>query len=834
MDGEDRGASTGTVDVAARDDASRPPTTASFATRRDALTGRIRSLGRYGFARASEEPYRRRPVDALWLVLGAVIVAIAAAHHDNPSSFELRLFDAFNSLPDAIKGLAEFLYGIGTLWAVGLIVVAALLARRWRLARDLFLAGFLAWLIGRILAELIGSDSISDTVDVIVRGGSTPSFPLVRLAVITAVVAAAAPYLGRPARALGVLVVLGTVPAAMYLGAAFPIDLVGGIALGAAVASAVHLAFGSPGGRPTTQQVALALASLGVDAENVRLAPVQSLGRTLMLADAPDGELAVTVLGRDERDARFASKAWRFLFYRDSGPTLFHSRLQEVEHEAFIMLRAQREGVRTPEFVEVGQAGPDAAVLVTRVVGGRPLADVPTDEVTDELLRAVWTAVARFQHAGLAHGILDAAHVWVEPDGSIVLVGLRAASAAAPRTRLGADVATLLFATEQIVGEERAIAAALAGLGNEELAAAVPFLQPAVVPHEVRKGVKGVKKAFTQLRTDVAAATDVEVPEIENLRRVSRRQTVMFAAACFGVWAIIGMVGDPAELWATVQNAQWAWVVLAFLFWMVVEFGYAVSMLGAIPPANDVPFGPLTLLQVASAFLNLITSGMIAQFVMNTRFLQKRGVDVPTAVSASAVPPIAYTIVQILLIVLTMGVGKANGITLSDVGGSSGGGGGNDLGIVLLCIVGFALAIGVVLIVPKFRNKVLPAVKTTMHNLWTVFVSPRKVLYIFGGSILTQLMYALILLSCLKAYGGSLSLVQIVFINTFVSLFGGLIPVPGGIGIYEAGLTAGLTAMAGGTPIATAAVLTDRMVTAYIPPLFGYISINWMTKHDYL
>jgi uncharacterized membrane protein YbhN (UPF0104 family) len=383
-----------------------------------------------------------------------------------------------------------------------------------------------------------------------------------------------------------------------------------------------------------------------------------------------------------------------------------------------------------------------------------------------------------------------------------------------------------------MVGLDRAVAAALAALGSQELAASLPFLQPAVVPRDVRRGVKGVKKTFDDLRNAVATATGVEAPQIEQLRRVSRRQTVMFAAAAFGVWAIIGMVGDPAELWETIQGAAWGWVVLAFACWIVVEIGYSISMLGAIPPANEVPFGPLTLLQVASAFLNLITSGMIAQFVMNTRFLQKRGVDVPTAVSASAVPPIAYTIVQIIVILLTASVGRNNGITLSDVGGS--GSGGNDLGIVLLIIVGVVIAIGVIMLVPKIRNKVVPAVRTTLHNLGTVFVSPRKVLYIFGGSILTQLMYALILMACVKAYGGEISIVQVLFVNTFVSLFGGLIPVPGGIGVFEAGLTAGLTAMGIDPAVATAAVLTDRMITAYIPPVFGYISINWMTKHDYL
>lgn len=809
---------------------------ASFPARRDALAGRMRSLGRDGFARASEEPYRRRPVDGLYLVVGALVVALVAWHHGDATKFEDQIFKAFNDLPDGLTGVAKALFDVGTLWALGIIAVAALLARRWRLSRDLFLAGFVAWLVGRIIAGAVGSESFSDIVHAIVRANGTQGnpFPFVRIAVVTAVVVAASPYLGRPARWLSYLTVALMVPAAMYLGIASPRDIIGGLALGIASGAVVHLVFGSPGGRPTTRQIALALASQGIDAQNVRLAPVQNLGRTLMLADGRDGPLTVTVLGRDERDARFATKAWRFLVYRDSGPTLFRSRLQEVEHEAFILLRAQREGVGTPGFVEVGQAGPDAAVLVTRPVAGRALAELTPDEVTDDLLLRVWDGVARLQRAGLAHGRLDPGNVHLEDDGSIVFAGWRNASAAAPSNRLGADVATLLFTTSVMAGDDRATAAAFAALGKEELAARVPFVQPAVLPHDLRKGRKGVKESFEGLRASVAQMAGVEVPKIEQLRRVSRRQALMFAAACFGIWALIGMIGDPAELWHTVQNADWAWLVVAGFFWCIVEVSYAISMLGTIPPANEVPFGPLTLLQVACAFVNLVASGVVAQFVLYTRFLQKRGVDVPTAVSVSALAPIAYSLVQIVIAGIGLLAGASSQLSVSDVGGSGGSGGSNALGIVLLCIFGLAVVLGAVLLVPKLRTKVLPAVRTTAHNLWTVFSSPRRVVYIFGGSVLTQLVYALILLACLNAYRANLSFGTVIFANTVVSLVARLIPVPGGIGVVEAGLTATLTAFGVDPAIATAAVLTDRLVTTYIPPVFGYISLNWLTKHDFV
>src|SRR6202023_924544 len=113
-----------------------------------------------------------------------------------------------------------------------------------------------------------------------------------------------------------------------------PNDLPGGLVLGWAVAAGVHLAFGSPGGRPTSAQVAAALAQVGLPVTGVRLAPVQPPGATIMLADGADGELLVKLVGRDEADARLVSKLWRFVYYKDSGPTLFLSRAHQLQHEA--------------------------------------------------------------------------------------------------------------------------------------------------------------------------------------------------------------------------------------------------------------------------------------------------------------------------------------------------------------------------------------------------------------------------------------------------------------------------------------------------------------------
>ena len=63
---------------------------------------------------------------------------------------------------------SSFLYRAGALWAVALVVAAAVGARRWRLARDLPLAGLLG-LGGRSRAGLLLADGFSDGINAIVR-----------------------------------------------------------------------------------------------------------------------------------------------------------------------------------------------------------------------------------------------------------------------------------------------------------------------------------------------------------------------------------------------------------------------------------------------------------------------------------------------------------------------------------------------------------------------------------------------------------------------------------------------------------------------------------------
>jgi uncharacterized protein (TIRG00374 family) len=67
-----------------------------------------------------------------------------------------------------------------------------------------------------------------------------------------------------------------------------------------------------------------------------------------------------------------------------------------------------------------------------------------------------------------------------------------------------------------------------------------------------------------------------------------------------------------------------------------------------------------------------------------------------------------------------------------------------------------------------------------------------------------------------------------------VALFAGLMPVPGGIGVTEAALTAGYIAIGVDSASAMSAALCYRIVTFYIPPCFGYFAMRSLRRQQML
>ena len=259
----------------------------------------------------------------------------------------------------------------------------------------------------------------------------------------------------------------------------------------------------------------------------------------------------------------------------------------------------------------------------------------------------------------------------------------------------------------------------------------------------------------------------------------------------------------------------------------------AVATRGACP--RPLAFGPVAMLQCSIAFLALAVPSTAGRLALDIRFFQRQGVPATTALSISAIDGFSGFLVQIALLVMTLvfGLGQVDlSFDMPTVGGS-----GNLF--VLLAVLAVVLVLLAVLAValPMIRGRILERVRPLLGEVLDTLRSLRslsKMLQIFGGNLANQLLYALALGACLAAFGGSLNLATLVVVYVGAALFGGMMPVPGGIGVMEAALMAGLTAAGIDATTASATALLFRLSTFYLPPLWGWLALRWLQRHSYL
>ena len=86
-------------------------------------------------------------------------------------------------------------------------------------------------------------------------------------------------------------------------------------------------------------------------------------------------------------------------------------------------------------------------------------------------------------------------------------------------------------------------------------------------------------------------------------------------------------------------------------------------------------------------------------------------------------------------------------------------------------------------------------------------------------------MYALTLGAVCHAYGVKLGLLALLLVNVVASELASRAPVPGGVGVAEAAVTAGLVACGVDGSATFAIAITYRLCTNYLPPIWGYLSL---------
>ena len=779
------------------------------------------------FASAAGERRFRRATDVILLVTALVLLAVLVVLYP-PGPFERSVIRMLAAAPHWLDPLWGFLYDMTLLWAAALITTLAL-ARRGQALLQALVALAIAVALSFAAARL----AIGHTPDLLAslrRRSGDASFPGVRVALVAAVVLTISPNLVQRLQRLNRYVTALGFGSALLLGEGTPSGELAGLAIAVVAAAAVRLAFGTSAGRPRAADVETALAELGVQVDGLRLSDRQVAGVVAFQGlDSGGTALTVKVLGRDAYDNQLLERLWRFLWYPEPRLSVRLSRGQIAEHEALMTLLARTNAVPTYDVLRVATAPDDTAVLALRG-DVRPLASLDPAELDDGLPARLWAALERLVGANIAHSHIDPDTVALV-DGEAGFVDFGGATSSPTADQLLTDEAQLLVATATRIGGEAALRAAVTALGAGGVERLLPYLQSAALEGPLRRAAAAAAIDVDALRAEAASLVGAEELQLVRLRRVTWSSAVQTALLLLAALAVLSFATgiDYDQFSDALGSATWGWNVLGLFAAQTPRLTQAVSTLGSV--AANLRFGPVYAMQLATSYMNLALPSVFARLAVNIRFFQRQGVPPAAAVTAGGIDSVTSTVIQAVLLVLLL-VFSESQLHL-ELSAPSGG-----LLTVLWILVGvLVVSVAGVFLIGRVRRLLLDRVRTWWPQVRTAFATLRssnKLFLLVFGSLATELLFAVTLGIFALGFGTRIGLTDLLVINISVALFSSLIPVPGGIGVTELGLTVGLTSAGMTEATALGAVLLYRIATFYLPPVWGVFALRWLQRNKYL
>lgn len=776
------------------------------------------------------ERYFRHPGDVVrvvvWGAATLLLVLLVELAEGTNAGLREDLGETAALIPQAVRQLALAITQVGAVLVPTAVVAGLVVRRRFRRIGVLLLAAAAGAAVFVLLDRAIGlAGSVTGALDDDSWLVSTRFPPASYLAGAAAATIVGKPWLAREWRrgadkALALLAVTLIVAGSSGLA-----ELLLAVSAGSLAGAAVLVAFGAPNRRPSPMAVAEGLRRSGLDVTDLTLERAVGGRAQLYRAALGDGTRSfVKVYARDSRDADLLYRGYRTLVLRDPGDDWPAASLErDVEHEGLLLLLARRGGVRCPDLRGLSSLADGSMVLAMDDVRGRSLDTLPPDELTAEVLQAVWRETNVLHAAGLAHRVLRAANIVVTDDGPVI-VDLGTAQAPAEPRLQAIDRAELLASLTVLVGPEAAVAAAARVLAPDDLAAAAPYLQPLALSTATRK--QASKSLLKTLRDQIAATTDQEPEPLERLVRVRPRTVIMIATLTGAFYFLLPQLANVDDSFRALRSANWGWLAAAVVMSGFTYVCAAVGMMGGV--RERLPFAPTLYAQLGSSFVNRVTPANVGGMALNVRYLQKAGVPPAEAVTGMGLNVLAGGVVHIVLL-LVFFAWAGRGESGFSIPGSS----------KLLVVIAVLLAVvGIVLATRRgrrvVRTKVLGAVKQSLASIGLLARSPRRLLAIFGGSTGVTLAYVTALACAVNAFDGGVGYAEVGAVYLGSSIIAAAAPTPGGLGAMEAALVAGFTAIGMDGAIAVAIVLSYRLVTYWLPIVPGWLTFRLLERRSYI
>ncbi|WP_034091016.1 lysylphosphatidylglycerol synthase transmembrane domain-containing protein [Streptacidiphilus albus] len=601
--------------------------------------------------------------------------------------------------------------------------------------------------------------------------------------------------------------------------------------IGWTVANGTAYALGSPNARLTTGTLCAALRQTGLlPVEVVRTPgiPAHEPHRYLVRQQGDRPDLDVMLLDREASSSGFFRRAWRHLRLRTAPQrrSLLSPR-GALQQEALLCYAAQAAGVRTRRLIVTADLGPDAAIAVYEPLGGRTLDLLADEELTDELLTDVWQQLALLHTRRIAHRALVPAAVLVVPDAEgrprVHLVDLEDGDIAAGDLTLRIDLAQLLTTTALRVGPERAVAAAFAVLGPDRVGSAVALLQPLAL----NRATRADREQLAAIRGEILRTRPESPVEPVRLERLRPRVWVSaLGGAVAGYYLLLQLSSRSGDPFTVLAAAQGGWIALAALASVLGFVAAAMSFVGFVP--ESLSSARVLLVQLAGAFVNVVTPSGVGGMAIGARFLQKAGIAPRKAIASVGAAQVVGLVLHLLLIMVF-------GYLASVHYGTS-------LSISPALITGLLVAAVLALIaagVPPLRRlaaaRLQPLFSDVVPRLLDMLQHPGRLAVGVVGQLLISLVSAACLDCCLRAFGLHPGFAAVAVANLVGGALGSAVPTPGGVGPVEALLSGALVQTTGiSYAEAFTSVLLFRVLTFWLPLLPGWLSFLWLQRREAL
>jgi undecaprenyl-diphosphatase len=780
--------------------------------------------------------YYRSPVDVLQAVVclasTLVVLALIAFADEAIVAFEEDVVRLFNFLsPSAERIIAGLQHWAWLVIVVGSFLVPIVLRRR-RLFAYLVAAGVLALLLAAGAESLLDRTESAVIVNEIAeRAGVDTLFhrSVAGMAVMSALFAVLAPFVTRPWRRAGLVIVVVMTVLRMVVAFELPAMLVAAIPLGGAAGAAVLFVLGRPDRRPTVEAIGASIVAAGIPVVDVRPASVDARGSTPYFVELEDGgRLFVKVLGESERAADLLFRGYRALRLKNVGDDRpFSSLRRTVEHEALVSLMARDVGVPTPRLRSVSRVGHDSMLLAYDAIDGASLDGVPDEEVTDAVMGDVWKHIALLRRHRIAHRDLRRANVFVGADGRTYLIDFGFAEVAVDDGLLDADVAQMLASFAVVASPERVVRTAIDGIGRDAVAAALPRLQINALSGATQSALKARKGLLESLQREVMSQCSIGDVEFVELERLKTKTLVMLGVLAAAIYFLVPQFADLPGIVDQVQSADWVWIPWVILASTLTYLAATASLGGAVP--DRLPVVPLFTSQVASSFASKLAPAGLGGMALNVRFLQKHGVDEPVAVSAIGLNSAMGFVGHMSLVgvfFIWAGNDAFESFHLPDP---------------KWFVVGIAIAVVItaigLLIAPVraiMLGKIWPIVRSALGGVGRVLRTPSKFTLLLGGSATVTFSYILALYLSTKAFDGRLPFATVGAVYLVGAVVATAAPTPGGLGAMEAALIAGLVGAGMDNAVAVPAVFLYRIATFWVPILPGWICFQWLQRREHI